>query len=68
MLESESRPASEITCELGITRNQRDKWQTELRARSTGAFPVPGARKERTAEIACLKQELAQAIEERDIL
>jgi len=66
--ESGNRSASEIARERGIARNQRDKWQTELRARSTGAFPGPGVCKELTAEIACLKRELAQVTEERDIL
>ncbi len=68
MSENGSRSASEIARERGIARNQRDKWQTELRARGTGAFPGPGARKERTAEIARLKLKLAQVTEERDIL
>lgn len=68
LLESGSRPASEIARELGIARNQLYKWQTELRARGTGAFPGPGARKERTTEIARLKRELARVTEERDIL
>jgi transposase len=39
LLESGSRPASEIARELGIARNQLCKWQTELRARGRGAFP-----------------------------
>jgi transposase len=67
LLESWSRPASEIARELGIARNQLYKWQTELRVRGTGAFPSPGARKERTTEITRLKRELAQVTEERDI-
>lgn len=33
LLESGSRPTSELARELGIARNQRYKWQTELRAR-----------------------------------
>lgn len=33
LLESGSRPASELARELGIARNQCYKWQTELRAR-----------------------------------
>ena len=68
LLESGSRPGSEIARELGIARNQLYKWQTELRSRGTGAFPGPGARKERTTEIARLKRELARVTEERDIL
>jgi transposase len=68
LLEGGSRPGSEIARELGIARNQLYKWQTELRARGSGAFPGPGARKERTTELARLKRELAQVTEERDIL
>src|SRR5437870_6659650 len=68
LLESGSRPASELARELGIARNQLYKWQTELRARGNTAFPGPGARKERTTEIARLKRELGRVTEERDIL
>ena len=68
LLESGSRPASEIARELGIAHNLLYKWQTELRARGVGAFPGSGARKARTTEIARLKRELARVTEERDIL
>ena len=68
LLESGSRPAADLARELGIARNQLYKWQTEVRARGTGAFPGAGSRKERTSEIARLKRELARVTEERDIL
>lgn len=68
LLESGSRPASEIARELGIARNQLYTWQTELRARGAGAFPGSGARKERTTEMTRLKRDLARVIEERDLL
>ena len=68
LVESGSRPASPIARELSVRRNQRYKWQTELRARGRTAFPGPGARKERTPEVAWLKRELARMTEERDIL
>jgi transposase len=68
LLEGGSRPAAAIARELGIARNQLYKWQTELRARGHAAFPGPGARKERTTEIARVKRELARVTEERDIL
>jgi len=68
LLESGSRPGSEIARELGIARNQRYKWQTELRARGTTAFPGSGTRKARTTEIIRIKRELAWVTEERDIL
>lgn len=63
LLESGSRPGSEIARELGIARNQLYKWQTELRARGNTAFPGPGARKERTTEVARLKRELVRVTE-----
>lgn len=68
LLDSGSRPASELARELGIRRNQLYKWQREFQARGAGAFPGSGARKERTTEIARLKRELARITEERDIL
>jgi transposase len=68
LLESGSRPASEIARELGIPRNRLYKWQAELKARGVAAFPGAGARKERTTELARLKRELARVTEERDIL
>ena len=68
LLESGSRPASELARELGVRRNQLYKWQREFQARGTGAFPGSGTRKERTTEITRLKRELARVTEERDIL
>lgn len=68
LLASGSRSASGIARELGVRRNQLYKWQTELRARGSTAFPGPGYRKERTTEIARLKRELTRVTEERDIL
>ena len=68
LLESGSRPASELARELGIRRNQLYKWQREFQARGAGAFPGSGARKERTTELARLKRELGRVTEERDIL
>ena len=68
LLESGSRPGAEIARELGIARNRLYKWQAELRARGSGAFPGSGLRKERATEITRLKRELARVTEERDIL
>ena len=68
LLDSGSRPASELARELGVRRNQLYKWQREFQARGTGAFPGSGPRKERTTEIVRLKRELARVTEERDIL
>ena len=68
LLESGSRPASQIARELGIKRNQLYKWQAELKARGGGAFPGSGRRQSRTDEVSRLKRELARVTEERDIL
>ncbi len=68
LLESGSRPASQIARELGIKRNQLYKWQTELTARGATAFPGSGMRKTRSDEVSRLKHELARVTEERDIL
>lgn len=68
LLESGSRPASQIARELGIKRNQLYKWQAELKARGATAFPGSGMRKKRSDEVNRLKQELARVTEERDIL
>ena len=68
LLDSGSRPASELARELGVRRNQLYTWQRESQARGAGAFPGSGARKERTTELARLKRELARVTEERDIL
>jgi transposase len=43
LLESGSRSASAMARELGVRLNQLYKWQTELRARASTAFPGPGA-------------------------
>lgn len=68
LLDSGSRPASELARELGVRRNQLYKWQREFQARGVGAFPGSGARKERTTEVVPLKRELVRVTEERDIL
>jgi transposase len=68
VLESGSRPASQIAGELGIKRNQLYKWQAELRARGGGAFPGSGRRSGPQDEVSRLQQALARVTAERDIL
>lgn len=68
LLESGSRPASQIARDLGIKRNQLYKWQAELKTRPEAAFPGSGRRPGAKDEVSRLKQELAQVTEERDIL
>ncbi len=68
LLESGSRPASQIARELGIKRNQLYKWQSELKTRGAVAFPGAGMRRKASDDVSRLKQELARMTEERDIL
>ena len=68
LLESGSRPASQIARELGIKRNQLYKWQSELKTRGAVAFPGSGMRCKANDDVSRLKQELARMTEERDIL
>ncbi len=68
LLESGSRPASQIARELGIKRNQLYKWQSELKTRGAVAFPGSGMRRKASDDVSRLKQELARMTEERDIL
>ena len=68
VLESGSRPASQIARELGIKRNQLYKSQAALQTRKERAFPGSGRRARRADEVSRLKRELAQITEERDIL
>ena len=68
LLESGSRPASQIARELVIKRNQLYRWQTELKARGGGAFPGSGMRRPRSDEMSRLKRDLARVTEERDML
>jgi transposase len=50
LLESESRPASQIARELGIKRNQLYKWQMEWKTHGGAAFPRKGMRSQRNGE------------------
>ena len=69
LLETSNKPAADIARELGIQRNQRYKWQEQLRAKGEAdAFPGKGYRTEKDDEIARLKRELERVKEERDIL
>lgn len=68
LMENTDKPAADIARELGVRRNQLYKWQEELRARGTDAFPGKGRRTEKDDEIARLKRELERVKEERDIL
>jgi transposase-like protein len=67
---SKTNAAQRRSLDLGIERGQLYKWQRALRAKGTeAAFRGPGAvpLSERS-EVECLKRELEQVKEERDIL
>lgn len=55
LLESGSRPGSQIARELSIKRNQQ--WQSELKTRGAVAFPGSGIRRKASDDVSRLKQE-----------
>ena len=60
--------AADLARELGINRNQLYKWQQQINAKDSAAFPGKGRQSGSAAEIARLKRELERVTEERDIL
>jgi len=66
LLELGQKPATQLALELGIRRNMLYKWQRELGAKGTKAFPGRGRTGQ--SEIERLKAELEKVTEERDIL
>jgi len=70
LLEAGQKPATQISLELGIRRNQLYKWQGQLRNKGTDdAFRGPGAKPlSELSEVERLRRELKRVTEERDIL
>lgn len=71
LLELGERPAAQIARELGVKRNQLYKWQEEVDKHGKEAFPGHGRRSSSESliqENSRLKQELAKAKEEAEIL
>ena len=66
LLDSSQKPPADLARELGVRRNQLDKWKEQLGKRGAQAFPGSGKRP--TDELARLRKELEQVKEERDIL
>ena len=66
------KSASDLARELGIPRNKLYRWKEELDSKGEGAFPGRGnnrrSKDRLSAENARLKQELAEAREENEIL
>ena len=69
LLELRQKPAAQLAAELGVERNQLNKWQAQLQKKGDKAFPGCGQKplKERS-EVERLKRELKRVTEERDIL
>lgn len=68
LLEQGKRPPAEIARELGINRNQLYKWQEQINAKGTDAFPGKGRRSGQEDELAKLKRENDRLKEENAIL
>ena len=63
------RPVSEVAKELGINRNQLDRWKKVLGKQSPqAAFPGNGNVSPEKKELEELRRELARVKEEREIL
>jgi len=70
LLEAGEKPATQLAAELGIRRNQLNKWQAQWRSKgSEKAFRGPGAKPlSELSEVERLRRELKRVTEERDIL
>lgn len=72
LLERGEKPSSDIARELGIPRNKLYRWKEELESKGEIAFPGRGnnrtTKDKLSLENARLKQELATAREENEIL
>jgi transposase len=68
LLDAGERPASEVTVDPGIRRNQLYKWKAELQRSGELSFQGSGKKpSDQDSEIARLKRELTRVTEERDI-
>lgn len=68
LLEKGQRPPTEIARELGINRNQLYKWQEQIDAKGSNAFPGKGRRSGKDDELAKLKRKIDRLKEENEIL
>lgn len=71
LLKESRKSGADLARELGIKRNQLYKWKEEIDTHGDAAFPGQGRRgsaNNQAAENARLKQELAVAKEENEIL
>lgn len=68
-LEQGDKLPNELAIDLGIRRNMLYKWQAQLSKHGEGAFCGPGRKPiDASNEVACLRKELAEVKQERDIL
>jgi len=70
LLSESGKPASEVARNLGINRNQLDRWKRQLRGKNSpqGALPGNGIIGGEKKELEELRRELARVKEEREIL
>ncbi len=68
LLEQGNTPPAVIARELGINRNQLYKWQEQIQAKGSDAFPGKGRQSGEDAELTRLKRENNRLKEEVDIL
>src|SRR5690349_20183475 len=65
---SGGRSVAEVARDLGINENSLHKWKRELSREGSEAFPGKGRLSPQEEELRRLRRELAQAVEDRDIL
>ena len=68
LAEESDKPVTQIARELGLRQNQIYKWKKQLEAQGETAFPGTGKIADSDPEKTRLRQELALAKEEIDIL
>jgi len=70
LLAESGKPASEVARNLGINRNQLDRWKRQLQGKKSpqAAFPGNGISGGEKKELEELRRELARVKEEREIL
>jgi transposase len=69
LVNESGRPIAEIATELGVNRNQLDRWKRQLSKKpALIAFPGNGNLSADKRELDELRKELARTKEERDIL
>lgn len=68
MAAASTKPVTQIARELGVRQNQIYKWRKELESHGETAFPGKGHTADEDSEVVKLREELAYAKEEIEIL